>query len=259
VNQAETIVVKIGGSTLGQHDTTLTDIAALQRAGRRLVVVHGGGAEISRWLAIHQVPSHFVDGLRVTDAEARDVVVAVLAGLVNKQLVAQFARLGVRALGLCGADAGLFAARIGNPALGFVGTEGAVDRAPLDALTAAGLLPLIAPIGLAETESGSELVNVNGDTMAGEVAAALGRCRLVFLTDVAGVLDADGVLVETLDAAARAHLRQAGALKGGMLPKIDACVLAAKAGASAVIVDGRIAGALAGALDERPRGTLVVA
>ena len=259
MNDAETIVVKIGGSTLGQHDTTLTDVAALHRAGRRIVVVHGGGAEISRWLAIHNVPSRFVDGLRVTDAAARDVVVAVLAGLINKQLVAQFAALDVKAIGLSGADAGLLSTRIGNPELGYVGTEGTADPAPLAALADAGLLPLVAPIGLAPTENGPELVNVNGDTIAGEIAAALGRCRLVFLTDVAGVLDGDGALVETLDGAARARLHAAGTLKGGMLPKIDACVRAVSAGASAVILDGRREGALAAALGENPSGTLVQA
>ncbi len=259
MSDAETIVVKIGGSTLGQHDTTLTDIVALHRAGRRIVVVHGGGAEISRWLAIHNVPSRFVDGLRVTDAAARDVVVAVLAGLINKQLVAQFAALGVKAIGLSGADAGLLSTRIGNPELGFVGTEGTADPAPLIALAEAGLLPLVAPIGLAPTDDGPQLVNVNGDTIAGDIAAAIGRCRLVFLTDVSGVLDSDGALVETLDRAARDRLRRSGALTGGMLPKIEACVRAAESGASAVIVDGRREGALAAALAERPAGTLVLA
>ena len=259
MNDAETIVVKIGGSTLGQHDTTLTDIVALHRAGRRIVVVHGGGAEISRWLEIHSVPSRFIDGLRVTDAAARDVVVAVLAGLINKQLVAQFASLDVKAIGLSGADAGLLITRIGNPALGFVGTEGTADAAPLNALAAAGLLPLVAPIGLAPTDDGLQLVNVNGDTIAGDIAAAIGHCRLVFLTDVAGVLDDEGALVSILDAEARERLRASGALKGGMLPKIEACVRAARAGASAVIVDGRRKGALTAALAESPAGTLVLA
>lgn len=258
MNGTETVVVKIGGSTLGAHDTTLEDVAALWHAGRPVIVVHGGGAEITRWLEIHQLPSHFVDGLRVTDGPARDVVVAVLAGLINKTLVAQLAALDVRAAGLCGADGGLLRATVGNPALGFVGSVGRVDLEPLHALLGAGLLPVIAPIALSEgLEGGPQLLNVNADTVAGEVAAATGRCRLVFLTDVAGVLDGDGQIVATLDRATRERLRGAGVLKGGMLPKIDACVRAASAGATAVIVDGRQPHALSAALDTRPHGTLV--
>jgi len=259
MNGMETLIVKIGGSTLGQHDTALDDIVALHRAGVRVVVVHGGGAEITRWLDVHEVPSRFVDGLRVTDAAARDVVVAVLAGLINKQLVAQFAQRGARAFGLCGADAGLLQARIGNPALGYVGTEGEADTTTLRLLLDAGLLPLVAPIGIAGTEHGLELVNINGDSMAGEIAAAFGRCLLVFLTDVPGVLDKSGAAVTTLDAAERERLRMEGALSGGMLPKIDACLRAARNGARAWIVDGRAPRALAEVLEGRPRGTLVVA
>jgi acetylglutamate kinase len=259
MNETETLVVKIGGSTLGQHDTALDDIIALHRAGVRVVVVHGGGAEITRWLQVHEVPSRFVDGLRVTDAATRDIVVAVLAGLINKQLVTQLAQRGVRAFGLCGADAGLLRARIGNPALGYVGTEGEADAATLRLLLDAGLLPLVAPIGIAKTEQGLELVNINGDSMAGEIAAAFGRCLLVFLTDVPGVLDKSGAAVATLDAAARERLQAEGALSGGMLPKIDACLRATRNGARAWIVDGRAPHALTEVLEGRPRGTLVLA
>src|SRR5436309_2880319 len=129
-----TVIVKLGGSTLGEHDTALADIVALSRAGRRMIVVHGGGAEISRWLDIHQIDSHFVDGLRVTDEAAVRVVVAVLAGVVNKELVAQLAVLGTRAAGLCGADAGILEGEIENSALGLVGEVRRVDVTLLNRL-----------------------------------------------------------------------------------------------------------------------------
>ncbi len=250
----ETIVVKIGGSTFGSGDTTLEDAAALRRAGARLVIVHGGGAEITRWLGIHQVPSHFVDGLRVTDAAAIDVVVAVLAGVVNKRLVAQLGQLGLPALGLCGPDGGVLVGEIEDPALGFVGAVREVGTRVLETLLDAGLLPVIAPIAL--QRGTAQLLNVNGDTAAGEVAAALPGSRLVFLTDVAGVLDGGGKPIARLDAEECARLRAAGVLKGGMLPKIDACLRAAGAGSRPVIVDGRAQHALLNATSAAPAGTV---
>ncbi|HEY7294126.1 MAG TPA: acetylglutamate kinase [Dehalococcoidia bacterium] len=256
MSAAETVVVKIGGSTFGSGDTTLADAAALRRTGARVVIVHGGGAEITRWLGIHQVPSHFVDGLRVTDAAAIDVVVAVLAGVVNKRLVAQLGLLGVPALGLCGPDGGVLTGEIENPALGFVGAVREVATSVLETLLGAGLLPVIAPIAV--QRGTAQLLNVNGDTAAGEVAAALPGARLVFLTDVAGVLDADGKRIERLDADGCATLREAGVLQGGMLPKIDACLVAAAAGSRPIIVDGRAPHALLNATSAEPAGTVFI-
>ena len=212
VADSSTIVVKIGGSTFGSGETTLADVAALRAAGRNVVLVHGGGAEITRWLGIHRVESRFVDGLRVTDEAAIDVVVAVLAGMVNKKLVAQLDRLGVPALGLCGPDGGVLRGAIEQAALGLVGEVYAVGAAILHTLLAAGLVPVIAPIAV---ERGSDrLLNVNGDTAAGQVAAALSGARLVFLTDVPGVLDATGATIAHLDATRSAALRHEGVLKG---------------------------------------------
>lgn len=251
---AGTLVVKIGGSTLGAHDTTLADVAALARVGVRVVVIHGGGAEISRWLAIHRVESRFVDGLRVTDASALTVVVAVLAGAINKQLVAQLQALGARAVGLSGADGGLLAGEVERPELGFVGAIGQVDAAVLSALLDAGFVPVVAPLAVG---AGGQLLNVNADTAAGAVAAALPGSRLIFLTDVPGVLDAGGSLVTRLSADAGARLRAEGTLSGGMIPKIEACLRAAQAGATPLIVDGREAHALQAAVGPSPVGTLV--
>jgi len=250
-----TIIVKLGGSTLGEHDTALLDIAALSREGARVIVVHGGGAEITRWLDALQIASHFVDGLRVTDAAALRVVVAVLAGVVNKELVAELARHGVRAAGISGADGGILHAVVEKPALGLVGTIERVDTALLQVLIGGGFVPLVAPIAV-EPASG-QLLNVNADTAAGEIAAAIAGATLVFLTDVAGVLTRDGALIERILPEDAAELRRSGTLSGGMIPKVDACLRAASAGCSATIVDGRQTGALLQAVGGAATGTRV--
>lgn len=256
-DQTGTLIVKIGGSTLGAHDTTLADIATLTSEGRRVVVVHGGGAAITEWLDIHRIDSHFVDGLRVTDAPALEVVVAVLAGLINKQIVADLTAAGVRALGLSGVDGRLLVAEREDERLGFVGAIHAVDVALLESLLDLDVVPVIAPIATAQSAAAAQLLNVNADTVAGDVAGALGGSTLAFLTDVPGVLDATGELVADLDATRCAELKASGVLRGGMLPKIDACLRAARAGCRAVIVDGRRPHALAAAVAPNPVGTLV--
>src|SRR3972149_3465830 len=142
---SDILVVKIGGSTLGAHDTALAGLVALQRRGLRPVGVHGGGALISEWLSRHNVPTRFERGLRVTDGESLKVVVAVLAGLVNKELVASLAALGGHALGLSGADGGLLQARLLDERLGFVGDIVKVDARPLLLLLEEGFIPVVAP------------------------------------------------------------------------------------------------------------------
>ena len=253
-----TTVIKIGGSTLGRHDTSLDDIAALHAEGRALVVVHGGGATISEWLDRHGVESRFVRGLRATDARALEVVVAVLAGLVNKQLVAQLEARGARATGLSGADAAILRARRYDEELGYVGEIVAVDA---DALRAAAgeSVAVLAPIAIeaAGERVTSQLLNVNADTVAGEVAAALGAELLVFLTDVAGVMDASGGILPSLRAAEARELVAAGTATGGMVPKIEAAMRASAAGVPTVIVDGREAGALRAATTGSPGGTRI--
>lgn len=253
------IVAKIGGSTLGSHDTTLDDVAELCRQGRRPVIVHGGGATISDWLGRHNVPTRFERGLRVTDAETLEVAVAVLAGLVNKQLVAALQQRGVDAIGLSGADAGLLRARVLDPALGLVGEVTDVNHDALSGLLDRGLVPVIAPIALEydNGEASSRLLNVNADTAAGAIAAALGAEALVFLTDVPGIMDGEGQCLTSLSAGENATLLDTGVVSGGMIPKVEACLAAAASGARSVIVDGREPGALLSALSERPIGTVV--
>lgn len=250
------IVVKVGGSTLGSHDTALEDIAGIVSGGTRVVVVHGGGNAATEWLSKQGIASEFIDGLRVTGHEAIDVIVAVFAGLVNKQLVASLQTFGVNAVGLGGPDGGLLATRQANPALGFVGEVTTVNAGVLETLLEAGYVPVVSPLGFWDEEP-AQLMNVNADTVAGEVAAALGADALVLLTDVASVLAADGSPLSELDAAQAAELIDSGVASRGMIPKLQACIRAARAGVRCHIVDGREPSALRTALAGSSLGTLV--
>ena len=245
-SQARPIVVKIGGSTLGTHDTSLQDCAALHMSGRPVVLVHGGGAAVTEWLTRLAVPTEFVDGLRKTTHASLEVVVAVLAGLVNKILVQKLAAAGVRAVGVSGVDGGLLRSPVNDRGLGLVGDAPTCDPAALSALLEAGLLPVVAPVGL--TPAGDAILNINADTAAGAIAAALGAEQLIFLTDVQGVLDGSGNVLASLDRTVVARLRTDGTIGAGMIPKVEACLTAASAGAQAKIVDGRGAGAVPAAL-----------
>jgi acetylglutamate kinase len=249
-------VVKVGGSTLGQHDTALSDIAALHADGRRLVVVHGGGSAATQWLKIHGVASEFVDGLRVTGPDAIGVAVGVFAGLVNKQIVAELRALGAPAFGLSGVDGGLLQTRQLDSRLGFVGEVTRVDREPIDMLLDAGYLPVVACLGF-WADQPSQLMNVNADTVAGEIAAVLGASDLVFLTDVANVRDGSGAGLSELEPDQVETLIRGGAASGGMIPKLRAGVRAAEAGCRCHIVDGREAFALRDALQGAGLGTRV--
>lgn len=241
-------MIKIGGSTLGQHDTTLEDLAAFQRDGGRAVVVHGGGNSITTWLNRLNLESHFVQGLRVTDAPAMEVVVAVLAGLINKQLVAGMSLRGVRAIGLCGVDGDLASARIQDPSLGLVGEITRVDTKSLDTLLSAGFLPVVAPIARGCNEDAGALLNINADTMAGELALALSASSLIFLTDVPAVRGAGGESIRRLTDREAGELIKTGVINAGMIPKVQACRRAIQGGGRARIVDGREPGALLRAL-----------
>lgn len=258
-SQGAILVAKIGGSTLGSHDTTLGDVVELQRRGLRQVVVHGGGAVISEWLARHNVATRFERGLRVTDDESLKVVVAVLAGLVNKEIVASLGARGVAAMGLSGADGGILRARVLDADLGFVGEISSVAGRRITSLLDDGLVPVLAPIAVAtegERETG-QLLNVNADSAAGAIAAAIGARWLVFLTDVPGVCSSDGKTVSHLSSAEAEGLMDSGVIEGGMIPKVQACLAAAQTGCQSVIVDGREENALRGAVDGRNTGTVV--
>jgi acetylglutamate kinase len=247
----------VGGSTLGSHDTALADIAALHSAGERVVVVHGGGNAATEWLALHGVQSQFVDGLRVTGPDAIDVVVAVFAGLVNKQIVAGLQGLDCPAFGISGVDGGVLRTRQLDPRLGFVGEVTDVDPRPLDTLLDAGYLPVVAPVGFWQDGDTTRLMNVNADTVAGEVAAAVGASTLVFLTDVAYVRDGAGTDLLELSPGEVEALIASGTASGGMIPKLRAGVRAVSAGVRCSIVDGREAHALKRVLEGVQLGTRV--
>lgn len=238
------LVIKIGGSTLGSTDTTYRDVASLAVGGDVPVVVHGGGAEASRWLERMNIPSRFERGLRVTDETVLPVVVAVFAGLVNKRITASINAGGARAVGISGADGRLLECALSSPDLGYVGDPVTVHPEAVLALRDAGIIPVISSIGYVPGEDSDQLVNVNADTVAGNIAAAVGARSLVFLTDVEGVRGPDGVVVpELTEAAAMAYIAD-GTIAGGMIPKVEACLHALRLGVPSRIVDGRVPGAL---------------
>jgi acetylglutamate kinase len=258
---SDILVVKIGGSTFGSGDTTIADIAELHQRGYWPVVVHGGGTVISDWLKRFDVPTRFEQGLRVTDAQSLDVVVAVLAGLINKRLVAALQAAGVPAVGISGVDGAMLHCRLIDEKLGLVGEVDSIDPGPMVRILLAGAVPVIAPIGLLAadqdgTESG-QLLNTNADTAAGAIAAALRAGCLAILTDVPGVLGADKTVQKRLKAEEVAQLKESGVIEGGMIPKADACLQASEAGCRAVILDGRREHGLLSVLEDEVHGTVI--
>ena len=253
-----TIVVKYGGHAMGQE--TLAgefgqDIALLKQVGINPVVVHGGGPQINAMLDRLAIKSNFIDGLRVTDAAMVEVVEMVLAGSVNKQVAALINRAGALAVGISGKDGGLIRARKlrrtkKDPGsniekaldLGFVGEPGFVDTRVINALTGAGLIPVIAPVGIGED---GETYNINADTAAGAIAGALNATRLLMLTDVPGVLDRQKRLMPDLSLTQIIDLIADGTISGGMIPKVETCMEAVTQGVKgATILDGRVPHAL---------------
>jgi acetylglutamate kinase len=240
----KTFVVKIGGSTLGSHDTTLEDLVELQRQGKLPIVIHGGAKVTSEWLARLNIPTTFKDGLRVTDAETLKVVVAALGGLVNKELVVAIQARGGKAIGLSGCDGNMLHARIKSPELGLVGEIIAVDPRPLQILLNNGYIPVVAPVSLGVVSGKMTVLNVNGDTAAAEIAAAVSAEKLIFLTDVDGIHDQSGKRIDKLSIIEAKNLIVAGVASGGMIPKIEASVTALKTVPMVRIVDGRVPHAL---------------
>ena len=253
---SDTIVVKIGGSTLGADDTSFADIAALRKAGTSIVIVHGGGPQVTSWMGKMGVRSEFVEGLRITDEAGLDVATAVLTGLINKQLAAEISSYGVSAVGLSGVDGGLLRGTVTNQNLGFVAGTIEVDPRVLDSLLSGSHVPVISPIAIQATNE-RQLLNVNADTVAGAVAVGIGASHLVFLTDVDGILDSTGRLIRRIPHDTGDSLIASGVVKGGMIPKLDACLKASTEGVSAYIVNGKKPGALMGCLGGTMVGTTV--
>jgi len=255
------IVVKIGGSTLGSHDTSLKDLVTLQKQGLNVVVIHGGGNIISDWMQRQGIPPRFVDGLRVTDAPSLDIVVAVLTGLINKDLVCLLHQLGGQAIGISGIDGGILEAHIANPELGFVGEITRVNPKPIQIITRSGFIPMIAPLAMHQHDGSPHAgkpLNINGDTVAGEVARAMNAERIIFLTDVAGVMDGNGRVLNNLDQRRANILRQSGVIRGGMIPKLEACLIALENVPQAEIIDGTQPEALLNCIQGTSTGTKIV-
>jgi acetylglutamate kinase len=255
------IIIKIGGSTLGQHDTTLEDLVELQKRKVPVAVIHGGGKIITEWLAKQGAATQFVQGERVTDKTGLEIVTAVLSGLVNKGLVASINRLGGRAIGISGVDGGLLQGKIKNPDTGYVGTLVKVDSTPIKDLLSKGYIPVISPVSLNVFEKPGNnplLLNVNADTAAGEIAAALGAQKLVFLTDITGVCDKSGKVLSNLTINEAETLMSSGVASGGMIPKIRAGIRALENGKITRIIDGRQPHALLKEIENSDGGTSIL-
>ena len=256
------IVVKIGGATLGSHDTTLEDLVYLQKQGKLLVVVHGGGKVGTEWLSRLGIPTRFVDGERVTDKATLEVVTAALAGLVNKEIVAAINNLGGRAIGISGVDGALLQSKIKSREMSYTGTVVNVDVAPLKMFFDFGYMSVIAPIGLHsfdKPDGAPQLLNINADPVAGEIAVAIGAEKLIFLTDVAGICDQSGKLLPRLSPGEAATLMDSGVISGGMIPKIKASLRAVAAMSTAHIISGKQPHALLKEIEEGGGGTTIQA
>ncbi|NJK50025.1 acetylglutamate kinase [Candidatus Gracilibacteria bacterium] len=240
-----TIVIKYGGAAMKDSslkDKVIRDIVFLSSVGVRPVVVHGGGPEINVWLDKLGIEPQFKDGLRVTDAATMEVVEMVLVGRVNKELVSLINQAGGSAVGLCGKDAHLVTARpVGQEGIGFVGEVNSIDGRLVESLVKNGYIPVISSVAADET---GQAYNINADTVAGEIAAALGAEKLILLTDTAGILkdyQDPSTLITRLNIQQARDLIGQGIVAGGMIPKVNCCVRSLAQGVRAAhILDGRL-------------------
>ena len=243
------LVIKLGGAvdaaTGGATADILQDVVLLRFVGMRPVLVHGGGAEISAWQQRVGLEPRFVNGLRITDASTMEIAKMVLTGKVGPDIVSRINGLGGSAMGLSGEDGPTLLVRPRNAEsgteLGFVGDVDQVNSEPVLSILDQGRIPVIASIGLGYD---GQAYNVNADSVAAELAVALGAAKLILLTDVEGVRDAAGMLISEVDSLMARRLVHDGVVVGGMIPKVDAAIRAAEAGCAAHIVDGRVPHAL---------------
>lgn len=249
----QTVVVKFGGHAMGDAALAAAfaqDIVYLKQSGVNPIVVHGGGPQIAEMLKKHNIKSEFVHGLRVTDQPTVEIVEMVLAGAINKEIVTAINRQGGKAVGICGKDANLMIARkitempdpktgvVGKVDLGFVGDPLQVNPHIVEVISKSDLIPVIAPVALSRD---GETLNVNADSFASALAARLKAKRLLLLTDVEGVLDTNGKLIEELSIDQAHDLIRDGTISGGMIPKIEGCIEVVEAGVEAVvIINGKV-------------------
>ncbi len=254
----ETFVVKYGGHAMGEESLAQSfarDVILLKQVGIHPIVVHGGGPQIGHMLDRLKIKSEFIDGLRVTDRATVEIVEMVLAGSINKQIVSDINAAGGMAIGFSGKDGNLIQARKLRRTkrdedsniekildLGFVGEPIKINPHVLSVFGKSDIIPVVAPIGIGDN---GETYNINADTAAGAIAAAIGATRLLLLTDVAGVLDQSGSLIKEMTASDARRLIADGTIRGGMIPKVETCLDATSAGVdAAVIIDGRVPHAL---------------
>ena len=235
-----TVVIKLGGHAMGSSEAMETfarDIVLMQQVGVNPVIVHGGGPMINEMLDRLNIKSEFVSGKRITDQATMEVVEMVLSGEVNKSIVQAINAQGGQAVGLSGKDANLILCEQEDPKLGLVGTPRHVDPTVLNHLFKADMIPVIAPIGSGDN---GETFNINGDTVAGYIAAALNADRLLLLTDISGVTDSDGEVLTELTSKDVHDLTASGVIAGGMIPKTETALRAIEGGVRAVVIlDGR--------------------
>jgi acetylglutamate kinase len=266
------VVIKYGGHAMGNPSAAedfAEDVVLLEQAGVKPIIVHGGGPQIGGMLEKLGIKSEFKDGLRVTDKATVEIVEMVLAGSINKQIVGWISAEGGKAIGLCGKDGNMVVAEkvtrtVVDPGshieqivdLGFVGEPVEVNRAVLDAVLKAELIPVIAPVAFGRN---SETYNINADTFAGAIAGAMGAKRLLLLTDVPGVLDKSRRLLPELTVEECRHLIADGTITGGMIPKVETCIYALERGVEAVVIlDGKVPHAvLLELLTDHGAGTLI--
>lgn len=254
-----TVVIKLGGHAMGSDAAMANfarDVVLMSQVGVNPVIVHGGGPMINDMLARLEIQSEFVNGKRVTDAATVEVVEMVLSGRVNKRIVQAINAQGGTAVGLSGKDANLMVCKPTDPALGFVGTPTSMNPDFLRSLAASGTIPVIAPIGTGEA---GETFNINGDTAAGAIAAALKADRLLLLTDVEGVKGSDGEVITEMTSAQVKDLTASSVIAGGMIPKTETALDAVEFGVRAVVIlDGRAPSAcLLELFTEHGAGTLI--
>lgn len=240
----KTVVVKYGGNAMVNPDLkqqVMDDIVLLWLIGVKVVLVHGGGPEISSMMDKLGKKSEFVDGLRVTDKETVDIVQMVLAGKVNKTLVTMLEKRGGKAIGLCGMDGNLIQAKIKDPRLGFVGEVTAINKDPVTDILEKGYIPVISTLGC---DDEGNAFNINADTAAAHIAGALGAERFILMTDIAGILkdkNDPSTLIPEISLSEADSLTASGIISSGMIPKVQCCVTAIKAGVkNVVIMDGRV-------------------
>jgi len=254
------LVVKLGGSVIDKADSTVQDVLALTQKGWSIVIIHGGGKLVSQWLSEMGHKTEFINGERVTDKKTLEVVTAILCGLANKQTTASFCAAGLKAVGISGVDGALVQSKTSKKSLGFVGEITQINPSIIHALLERGFIPVVSPVSYntSVTEPDDPLMlNINGDTVAGEIAKALQANILVFLTDVDGIKNSDGATQRTISTKHVLNLIAQKTAFGGMIPKLLACENASNAGVICRIVDGRKKNALIRAIENPNEGSTI--